>query len=146
GDGYQSRRARAKCLTKRPTGRIIIAMRKGQVTRERILDTAVRLASKQGLEGLSFGDLASQLHVSKSGLFAHFPTKEDLEVDTLARTGRLAVQEGHFHGDVDCDQFAFDLQSIMLGFNHLRRLLRDPKAERRTRAAFERLIRTAETP
>ena len=196
-------------------------MRKGEAAREKILDTSLRMASRLGLDGVSFGDLANQLQISKSGLFAHFASKEDLQIETLgvaarrfteavllpaftkprglprirqvfenwmrwatdpglpggclfvaasvelddqegrtrdfvvatqrqflaalAQSARLAVQEGHFHGDVDCDQFAFELHSILLGFNHARRLLRDPKAERRARAAFDRLIRTAES-
>jgi AcrR family transcriptional regulator len=196
-------------------------MRKGEATREKILDTSLRMASRLGLDGVSFGDLANQLQISKSGLFAHFASKEDLQIETLgaaarrfteavllpafakprglprirqvfenwmrwatdpglpggclfvaasvelddqegrtrdfvvatqkqflaalAQSARLAVQEGHFHGDVDCDQFAFELHSILLGFNHARRLLRDPKAERRARAAFDRLLRTAES-
>jgi hypothetical protein len=64
---------------------------------------------------------------------------------SLARSARIAVEEGHFSRDLDCDQFAFELNAIMLGFNYVRRLLRDPKAERQSRAAFERLVRTAAT-
>src|SRR6476619_4692325 len=58
-------------------------MRKGAETRERILDQAVRLASRDGLEGLSIGTLATELGLSKSGLFAHFGSKEDLQVAVL---------------------------------------------------------------
>jgi len=55
------------------TGRILLAaMAKGLQTRERILDTAFRLAARDGLEGLSLAGLASELGMSKSGLFAHF--------------------------------------------------------------------------
>jgi AcrR family transcriptional regulator len=59
-------------------------MSKGEATRQRILDRAGRLASRDGLEGLSLGVLAADLGLSKSGLFAHFGSKEDLQVAVLA--------------------------------------------------------------
>jgi len=58
-------------------------MSKGEDTRRRILERAVLLASRVGLEGLSIGELASDLGLSKSGLFAHFGSKEDLQVAVL---------------------------------------------------------------
>jgi AcrR family transcriptional regulator len=58
---------------------------KGDSTRARILDEAVRLASRDGLEGLSIGVLAAELDMSKSGLFAHFGSKEALQIATLER-------------------------------------------------------------
>lgn len=58
-------------------------MSKGAETRERILDRAFRLASRDGLEGLSIGGLAAELGLSKSGLFAHFGSKEDLQIEVL---------------------------------------------------------------
>ena len=61
-------------------------MGKGAMTRERILDEAMRLASRDGLEGLSIGRLATALELSKSGLFAHFGSKEALQVAVLAHT------------------------------------------------------------
>jgi AcrR family transcriptional regulator len=191
-------------------------MSKGEETRQRILDRAFRLASRDGLEGLSIGTLASDLGLSKSGLFAHFGSKEDLQVavigaaaarfeeavikrglraprglprvqrlfdhwlqwitdpalpggclflaaatelddregpardaligvqkqflDLLTHAARLAVGEGHFRKTLDCESFAFDMYAIVLGYNHARRLLHEPKAEARSRAAFERLV------
>lgn len=56
---------------------------KGERTRESILRTAVDLASLEGLEGLSIGRLADELKMSKSGLFAHFGSKQDLQVATV---------------------------------------------------------------
>jgi AcrR family transcriptional regulator len=53
--------------------------------RETSLDEAVRLASRDGLEGLSIGTLATALAMSKSGLFAHFGSREALQVATLER-------------------------------------------------------------
>lgn len=58
-------------------------MRKGQRTRDDILGQAVALASAYGLEGLTIGSLADRLGMSKSGLFAHFGSKEDLQLATL---------------------------------------------------------------
>ena len=60
-------------------------MRKGERTRSAILDGAVKLASELGLEGLTLGRLADELELSKSGLFAHFASKENLQVETLER-------------------------------------------------------------
>jgi len=58
-------------------------MRKGEQTRTLILNEAVALASRVGLEGLSIGSLAGRLEMSKSGLFAHFGSKQDLQLQTL---------------------------------------------------------------
>jgi len=58
-------------------------MRKGERTRGTILTEAAALASQVGLEGLSIGSLAGRLGMSKSGLFAHFGSKEDLQLQTL---------------------------------------------------------------
>jgi AcrR family transcriptional regulator len=58
---------------------------KGERTRARILDEAIDLASVQGLGGLTIGPLAERLGLSKSGLFAHFQSKEALQVETLER-------------------------------------------------------------
>jgi AcrR family transcriptional regulator len=57
---------------------------KGTETREAILDRAVDLASVEGLEGLTIGRLAADLQMSKSGLFAHFGSKQDLQLATIA--------------------------------------------------------------
>lgn len=62
---------------------------KGDRTRTRILDEAVDLASIQGLGGLTIGPLAERLGLSKSGLFAHFKSREALQVETLDRAAVL---------------------------------------------------------
>jgi len=67
---------------------------KGAETRAAILDRAVDLASAEGLEGLTIGRLAAELEMSKSGLFAHFGSKQELQlatVDGAARRFRGAV-------------------------------------------------------
>src|SRR4051812_33343447 len=58
-------------------------MSKGFGTRDRILDQAVRIASLEGLEGVTGGELAGGLGLSKSGLFAHFGSKDSLLVQVL---------------------------------------------------------------
>lgn len=194
-------------------------MRKGEATRERILESALELASTEGLSGLSIGRLADRNGMSKSGLFAHFGSKEGLQLDvlelatakfrdsvftpalradrgeprlralfthwldwadhqslpggclftaaaaelddqpgpardalvdaqrqwtdTLARAARIAIEERHFRSDVDPRLFAFQLHSVLLGYHHARRLLRDPEAGRRAHDAFEALITSA---
>jgi len=56
---------------------------KGEQTRAAILDEALRIASKLGLEGLTIGSLADATGMSKSGLFAHFGSREDLQLAVL---------------------------------------------------------------
>ena len=58
-------------------------MSKGDDTRERILDRAFLIAGRDGLEGLTIGALADELKLSKSGLFSHFGSKEELQVAVL---------------------------------------------------------------
>jgi AcrR family transcriptional regulator len=60
-----------------------VPVAKGARTRDSILRVAVNLASVEGLEGLTIGRLADELKMSKSGLFAHFGSKEDLQLATV---------------------------------------------------------------
>ncbi len=60
---------------------------KGSETRASILDRAVDLASVEGLEGLTIGRLAAELRMSKSGLFAHFGSKQELQLATIGAAG-----------------------------------------------------------
>jgi len=64
------------------------ASSKGAATRELIIDRAYAIASRQGLEGLSIGDLAQAVGMSKSGVFAHFGSREDLQLAVLDEGGR----------------------------------------------------------
>jgi AcrR family transcriptional regulator len=197
-------------------------MGKGELTRQSILERATALASQVGLEGLTIGRLAKELDLSKSGLFAHFRSKELLQVqllqfvaeqfvsavvrpalkvergeprlralferwlewensdplpggclfvaastelddkpgpareqlvrsqkdwlDVIATCFRSGIREGHFRSDADPDQFAHDLQGVILAYHHASRLLSDPKAEKRARAAFESLLGLAREP
>ncbi len=91
-------------------------MSKGEATRERILDRAVDLAATVGLEGLSLGDLAKATKMSKSGLFAHFESKEDLQLQVL-ETAR-----------------AYFIDTVISP------ALREPRGEPRVRALLERWL------
>ena len=186
---------------------------KGDETRQSILAKAFELATVSGLQTLSIGRLAEHTGLSKSGLFAHFGSKEALEIavveeasrqfveyvlvpalrqprgeprvktlverwlswgnrpggcffvgasaelderpgpvrdalarantdwlDQIATSARIAQSEGHFRADLDPHQFAFEAYSIMLGAHFFFRVLRDPKAEKRIRRAFEALL------
>jgi AcrR family transcriptional regulator len=60
-----------------------MAPTKGEQTRTAILDAGLAIASKLGLEGLTIGSLADATGMSKSGLFAHFGSREDLQLAVL---------------------------------------------------------------
>jgi AcrR family transcriptional regulator len=65
---------------------------RGLKTRRAILRKAVNLASLEGLEGLTIGKLASTLRISKSGLFAHFGSKEDLQCAVVDEARDIFVE------------------------------------------------------
>jgi AcrR family transcriptional regulator len=192
-------------------------MSKGQDTRDRILGEALELVSTVGIEGLSIGELAKATEMSKSGLFAHFNSKEDLQlevlrsgsanfietvvspalhqprgeprvralfdrwlawetlrtggcpfmaatfelddrpgklrdalestqrewIDTLTKAIVIAMDEGHFHSDIDADQLAYEIYGVFMAFHLYHRLLRDPNAHRRATDALDYLLRSA---
>jgi AcrR family transcriptional regulator len=64
---------------------------KGEMTRAAILDEAVQVAARVGFSGLSIGGLADQVEMSKSGLFAHFRSKEQLQLQTMDRARQRFV-------------------------------------------------------
>ncbi len=66
---------------------------KGERTRAAILDEATRLATVDGLEGLSIGELAQATGMSKSGLYAHFGSKLDLQLATVEAARQTFVAE-----------------------------------------------------
>src|SRR5664279_2503845 len=65
----------------------------GERTRDAIVRKAVSLATLDGLEGLSIGNLAGALDMSKSGLYAHFGSKQDLQLATVDEAGRIFQAE-----------------------------------------------------
>jgi AcrR family transcriptional regulator len=90
---------------------------KGRQTRAAILEAALGLASHIGLEGLSIGALAELMHMSKSGVFAHFGSREELQISV--------IREYH-------ERFADEV---------FRPAIREPRGLPRLRALFERWIR-----
>ncbi|HEX8000561.1 MAG TPA: TetR/AcrR family transcriptional regulator [Pyrinomonadaceae bacterium] len=65
----------------------------GERTRQSILEAAVHIASAEGLEGLTIGRLATETGMSKSGLFAHFGSKEDLQLATIEAARKIFIHE-----------------------------------------------------
>ena len=65
----------------------------GERTRGAILRTAASLATVDGLEGLSIGNLAAAIGMSKSGLYAHFGSKQELQLATVEEAGRIFAKE-----------------------------------------------------
>ena len=195
-------------------------MGKGEQTRLTVLMEAADVASRQGLTALTIGDLATRTRLSKSGLFAHFQSKEALQLavlayardkftdevirpatraprgeprvralfehwlyvsrhsnaeclfvsasaefddqpgpvrdqlvrdhrdcgESVAQMFRTGIAEGDFRPDADAEQFAHELHGIMLGYFHAHRLLGDPRAEERTRRAFETVLTAYRVP
>lgn len=189
-------------------------MGKGNETKSAILDKAFDMASELGLEGVTIGVLAKATGMSKSGLFAHFLSKETLQVEILQHAGRVfsenvivpalrtepgipriralvrnwihwtseltggcifvtasndfsnrdgevrtfllrqqavwlatlrriaqsAIKTGDFRQDIDCDQFAFELYSLLLGFNLYHKLLHNQDIKSRQQHALDDLL------
>ena len=97
-------------------------MGKGADTRDRIVDSALRMASRNGFEGLTLGTLSTELGLSKSGLFAHFGSKDELQLQVL----RAAVER--FNETV------------------VRPSLKAPRGEPRIRAFFEHWLAWSNDP
>jgi AcrR family transcriptional regulator len=77
-----------EAATQRVDGRRL----RGRRTRDSILATAVDVASVEGLEGLTIGRLATELGMSKSGLFAHVGSKEELQVATIEAAREIFIE------------------------------------------------------
>jgi len=65
----------------------------GERSRRTILDAAARLATVEGLDGLSIGRLADHIGMSKSGLYAHFGSKEELQLAAIETADAIFQQE-----------------------------------------------------
>lgn len=72
-----------------PTVNPLTATSKGAATRDAIIDKAYEIARFAGIEGLSIGPLAQAVGMSKSGVFAHFGSREDLQLAVLESAGML---------------------------------------------------------
>lgn len=79
-------------MTMSQEARTDLRRERGGRTRRTILESAARLSSVEGLEGLSIGRLAEHLGISKSGLYAHFRSKEELQLATV-RTAEAMYEE-----------------------------------------------------
>ncbi|KQU79427.1 MULTISPECIES: TetR/AcrR family transcriptional regulator [unclassified Rhizobacter] len=73
----------AATVTGRASRDVSKTLQKGQQTRATILEAALGLASSMGLEGLSIGALAEVTQMSKSGVFAHFGSREELQISVI---------------------------------------------------------------
>jgi AcrR family transcriptional regulator len=93
--------------------------------------------------GCIFVAAASELDDQDGPQRARLVAGQRALVATLAKAARIAVEEGHFRADLDPEQFAFEMNVLSLGYHHASRLLRDPRAEKRTRCAFEALLERA---
>ena len=191
-------------------------MTKGEDTKLMILEVGLDMASQLGLDAVSIGALAKAAQMSKSGLFAHFQSKENLQrdilhfagqlfstyvvvpalkteagiprikalvanwdrwvakkmtggcvfvqasndfkdrdgkvreflllqqeawIDSLRRIAQSAIRVGHFREDIDCDQFAFEFYSLLLGFHLYYKLLKNEDIHKRQNKALEALIK-----
>ena len=70
-------------VVRRRTAAHARAAHKGQQTKAAIIDAALALASQVGLEGLSIGAIAEVMQMSKSGVFAHFGSREELQISVV---------------------------------------------------------------
>ncbi len=96
--------------------RAVRSLQKGQQTRAVILDAALALASHMGLEGLSIGALAEVTKMSKSGVFAHFGSREELQIAVVTE----------YHAKFEEEVFFTSI--------------REPRGLPRLRAMFERWV------
>ena len=76
-----------------PARKVDGRVQRGERTRRQILDAAVHIASVEGLEGLSIGGLAQKLSMSKSGLFAAFGSKQELQLATVDHAAQIFVEQ-----------------------------------------------------
>lgn len=76
---------------KKTNGRFIF-MRKGEQTRAAIVETALSIAHLHGLEGITIGAIAEKIGKSKSGVFAHFGSREELQIAVLREYEQRFIQ------------------------------------------------------
>lgn len=97
-------------------------MSKGQITRENILAKAFDLASENGLESLTIGELAKQCGMSKSGLFAHFNSKENLQLAVVDFANQVFISRviapARELGDKNIESKLRSILDSWMGWNH----------------------------
>ena len=129
-------------------------MTKGEETKRAIVGEALDLVSTLGLEKLTIGTLANATGMSTSGLFAHFKSKEQLQLQVLEEARRRYVETvarpsfkkppGELRADLDVEQFVFELGSANTGFHHYGRLVGDPNAAKQARRMVDGIIERAQ--
>ena len=110
------------CTNDRAITGAVSELAKGAATRDAVLDEGVRIAGRIGLSGLTIGMLATATGMSKSGLFAHFGSKETLQLQVLGRSR---------------DEFT---DRVVMP------TLRKPRGETRVRALFEYWLAVSKEP
>lgn len=97
-------------------------MKKGKVTKELILQRAFQLASENGLESLTIGELAKQCGMSKSGLFAHFNSKLNLQLSVLEFANQVfadrVIAPARELGDSNIERKVRGLLDTWMTWNH----------------------------
>ena len=78
----------------RTNGRtIFVDMTKGKDTKRNILEAGLKMATQLSLESVTIGNLAKTIQMSKSGLFAHFQSKENLQIQIMKYAGEIFSEE-----------------------------------------------------
>jgi AcrR family transcriptional regulator len=85
-------RADLKLVTQKTDTSVNKHKSKGDLTKSLILDAALHLAGRDGLEGLTIGLLADRMNMSKSGVFAHFESRESLQIEVIQEYNRRFKQ------------------------------------------------------
>ncbi|EJV0277896.1 TetR/AcrR family transcriptional regulator [Vibrio parahaemolyticus] len=97
-------------------------MKKGKVTKEFILQRAFEIASEDGLESLTIGELAKQCGMSKSGLFAHFNSKLNLQLSVLEYANQVfaerVIEPARGLGDDNIERKIRGLLDSWMTWNH----------------------------
>ncbi|EHU5190259.1 TetR/AcrR family transcriptional regulator [Vibrio parahaemolyticus] len=97
-------------------------MKKGKVTKEFILQRAFEIASEDGLESLTIGELAKQCCMSKSGLFAHFNSKLNLQLSVLEYANQVfaerVIEPARGLGDGNIERKIRGLLDSWMTWNH----------------------------
>ncbi|EHH2419552.1 TetR/AcrR family transcriptional regulator [Vibrio parahaemolyticus] len=97
-------------------------MKKGKVTKEFILQRAFEIASEDGLESLTIGELAKQCGMSKSGLFAHFNSKLNLQLSVLEYANQVfaerVIEPARGLGDSNIERKIRGLLDSWMTWNH----------------------------
>ena len=131
-------------------------MRKGEQTRATILETALELSSRDGLEGLTIDRVSLEIasgciYISGAVEYDDRPglIRDQLldMVDTwqraLQRAAQQAIDEGHLRSGTDPKQLVFEMYGLVLALHHDARFIRNPGAVARAHAGFQRLIASA---